>query len=83
MRIFPRMRAMLALALVIAFFTHPAAADPAKQLRIGYQKTGLLLLLKGQGLLEKRFAAQGIAVSWVEFPSGPPLSVRNLRACTS
>jgi sulfonate transport system substrate-binding protein len=51
----------------------PAAADTPKELRIGYQKIGALLILKDQGLLEKRLAAQGIAVKWVQFQSGPPL----------
>jgi sulfonate transport system substrate-binding protein len=73
MTVFTRLRALLVLALVATAFVRPAAADSAKQLRIGYQKTGLMLVLKGQGLLEKRFAAQGIVVSWVEFQSGPPL----------
>jgi aliphatic sulfonates family ABC transporter substrate-binding protein len=53
----------------------PAFAQDAgvKEVRIGYQKTGVLLIAKGQGLLEKRFAPQGIAVKWVEFSFGPPL----------
>jgi sulfonate transport system substrate-binding protein len=50
-----------------------AAPDLPKELRIGYQKIGALLILKQQGLLEKRLADQGITVSWVEFQSGPPL----------
>jgi sulfonate transport system substrate-binding protein len=51
-----------------------AAADAPHDLRIGYQKSiGSLLILKDRGTLEKRFAAQGTTVTWVEFPSGPPL----------
>lgn len=42
-------------------------------LRLGYQKYGTLTLLKAQGTLEKRLASQGVAVKWVEFPSGPAL----------
>jgi sulfonate transport system substrate-binding protein len=42
-------------------------------LRIGYQKYGTLTLLKARGHLEQRFADQGIAVKWTEFPSGPAL----------
>jgi sulfonate transport system substrate-binding protein len=49
------------------------AADTPKELHIGYQKIGPLLILKEQGLLEKRLAAQGTTVKWVEFQSGPPL----------
>jgi sulfonate transport system substrate-binding protein len=42
-------------------------------LRIGYQKTGALLVVKARGLLEKRFQHDGVAVKWFEFPFGPPL----------
>jgi sulfonate transport system substrate-binding protein len=73
MKLLTRLRALLIVVLVATAVARPAAADPAKQLRIGYQKIGLLLVLKGQHSLEQRFAAQGIDVSWVEFPSGPPL----------
>ena len=75
MTVMKRLRALLVLALILAGVAHatPASADPAKQIRIGYQKIGTLLVLKGQGLLEKRFAAQGITVKWVLFQSGPPL----------
>jgi len=66
-------QALLTFALLAAVWPRPALADPAKELRIGYQKIGVLLALKGQGALEKRFAAQGIKVTWVEFSSGPPL----------
>lgn len=48
-------------------------AAPAKVLRVGWQKGGLLGLVKGSGAFEKAFADQGIAVSWAEFTSGPPL----------
>lgn len=44
-----------------------------KELRIGYQRTSVLLVVKAQKLLEKRFAPQAIAVKWLEFPFGPPL----------
>jgi sulfonate transport system substrate-binding protein len=51
----------------------PALADALKALRIGYQKTGVLLIVKARTQLERRFESQGLAVRWVEFPSGPPL----------
>lgn len=50
-----------------------SAAQPPSQVRIGYQKYGTLTLLKGRGSLEKRLAAQNIAVKWTEFPAGPVL----------
>jgi sulfonate transport system substrate-binding protein len=41
-------------------------------LRIGYQKGGVLVLLKGQKALEQRFGSK-VNVSWLIFTSGPPL----------
>jgi sulfonate transport system substrate-binding protein len=41
--------------------------------RIGYQKYGNFILLKGTGELEKKLVAKGFEVKWTEFPSGPPL----------
>lgn len=40
---------------------------------IGYQKYGILPIVKTKGELEKRLAAQGIKVKWIEFPAGPQL----------
>lgn len=43
-----------------------------EQLRIGYQKSAVnLVILKQQGVLEKRFPTT--RVSWIEFPAGPQL----------
>jgi sulfonate transport system substrate-binding protein len=42
-------------------------------LRIGYQKYGSLVLLKGQGSLEKRLSPLNVQVKWTEFPAGPVL----------
>jgi sulfonate transport system substrate-binding protein len=50
-----------------------SGAELPKELHIGYQKVGPMLILKEQGLLDKRLAAQGIAVTWVQFQSGPPI----------
>lgn len=47
------------------------AKDP-ELLRIGYQKSAVnLVILKQQGVLEKRFP--NTKVSWIEFPAGPQL----------
>jgi len=51
----------------------PSLAQAAKQLRIGYQKNGLLLIAKQQGTLATVLAPRGVAIDWVEFQSGPPL----------
>lgn len=48
------------------------SAKPLEQLRIGYQKSAVnLVILKQQGVLEKRFPST--KVSWIEFPAGPQL----------
>jgi sulfonate transport system substrate-binding protein len=63
-------------ATLVTALVPPVAAEAGARpttVRIGYQKIGDLLLLKGQGLLEKRFARDGITVQWVQFQSGPPL----------
>lgn len=61
-----------ALAIFLQAFQSPArAADQI--VRIGYQKYGNFILLKGTGELEKKLAAKGFTVEWTEFPSGPPL----------
>lgn len=45
---------------------------PLEQLRIGYQKSAVnLVILKQQGVLEKRFP--NTKVTWIEFPAGPQL----------
>lgn len=49
------------------------AANAERKLRIGYQKYGNLILLKGRGTLEKRLASLGASVEWLEFPAGPQL----------
>ncbi|WP_111812263.1 sulfonate ABC transporter substrate-binding protein [Acinetobacter soli] len=42
-------------------------------LNIGFQKYGLLPIVKQRGDLEQALKAQGIQVKWVEFPAGPQL----------
>ncbi|MCX5497813.1 sulfonate ABC transporter substrate-binding protein [Kaistia dalseonensis] len=49
------------------------AEEPLKELRLGYQKNGVLVVARQQERIEKRFADQGMTVKWVEFASGPPL----------
>lgn len=42
-------------------------------LNIGYQKYGLLPIVKVRGDLQKNLKQKGIEVRWVEFPAGPQL----------
>jgi sulfonate transport system substrate-binding protein len=50
-----------------------ARAQGVKEIRIGYQKNGVLVITRQRADLEKHFASQGINVKWVEFSSGPPM----------
>ena len=51
----------------------PVRAAAVTELRIGYQKTAVLLVAKAQKLLEQHFEPKGVSVRWVEFAYGPPL----------
>jgi len=50
-----------------------SGVDSGKILRVGYQKSGALLLTKTSGLLERALGPLGYSVVWREFPSGLPL----------
>jgi sulfonate transport system substrate-binding protein len=62
-------------AAAVAAFAPRASAQGAavKDVRIGYQKNGVLVITRQQAALEKHFSSQGIDVKWVEFSSGPPM----------
>ncbi|MDR3177190.1 MAG: aliphatic sulfonate ABC transporter substrate-binding protein [Desulfovibrio sp.] len=63
----------LFILLGLAASAVPASAADSV-LRIGYQKSSsLLILLKGQGILEKALEPQGVKVQWNEFTSGLPM----------
>jgi sulfonate transport system substrate-binding protein len=58
----------------VAVVSRQASAQTGlKEIRIGYQKNGVLVIARQQATLEKHFASQGIDVKWVEFSSGPPM----------
>ncbi len=44
-----------------------------RELRVGIQKYGSLVLVKERGNLERRLKGQGWRVTWTEFPAGPQL----------
>ena len=50
-----------------------ASADSAKVVRIGYQKSGVFLLLRNEGSLEKKFVTLGYTIEWREFSYGSPI----------
>jgi sulfonate transport system substrate-binding protein len=63
--------AVLSVGIVAAIASPSYGQD--KVVRIGFQKYGKLVLLKGRGTLEGKLKPLGYTVSWTEFPSGPPL----------
>ncbi|KHJ62039.1 sulfonate ABC transporter substrate-binding protein [Burkholderia glumae] len=71
----PGLAVRLGALLVAALSAGSAAAQAGSGhvLRIGYQKAGLLAVVKAQGTLEARLAALGYTVKWFEFPAGPQL----------
>ncbi|MFC0396923.1 sulfonate ABC transporter substrate-binding protein [Paraburkholderia rhizosphaerae] len=70
------LRALPAVALIAcaALTSNPSTAQNAnKVLRIGYQKSGLLAIIKAQRSLDQKLAPLGYTVKWFEFPAGPQL----------
>ena len=63
----------LGTAAVAALSQQAHAQAGVKEIRIGYQKTGVLVITRQQALLEKHFATKQIGIKWIEFTSGPPL----------
>lgn len=64
-----------ALLVAVAAMSSVAAtaAEPLKEIRLGFQKTSLPVIAQQQKLVEKSFEKDGVAVRWVEFAAGPPL----------
>src|ERR1700681_2989002 len=60
-------------AAVAALSRQAGAQTAVKEIRIGYQKNGVLVITRQQATLEKHFASHGIGVKWLEFSSGPPM----------
>jgi sulfonate transport system substrate-binding protein len=73
MRWFKKVIAVAVLSMTTALAGVGASYGQDKTVRIGYQKYGKLVLLKGKGSLEEKLKPLGYKVSWTEFPSGPPL----------
>jgi sulfonate transport system substrate-binding protein len=73
MRRFKRWIAAAVLSISAVAATVGASYGQDKVVRIGYQKYGKFVLLKGRGTLEDKLKPLGYSVAWTEFPSGPPL----------
>jgi sulfonate transport system substrate-binding protein len=63
----------LGTAAIAALSPHAQADTGVKEIRIGYQKNGVLVIARQQASLENHFKPRGIEVKWVEFSSGPPM----------
>lgn len=63
----------LATAASVALSPGAQAQADTKEIRIGYQKNGVLVIARQREALENHFKPQGISVKWVEFSSGPPM----------
>jgi sulfonate transport system substrate-binding protein len=63
----------LGTAAAAALSQRAQAQSSAKDIRIGYQKNGVLVITRQRAALENHFKPQGIDVKWVEFSSGPPM----------
>lgn len=68
----PRRLFGLAVAAGLAVATLPAGAAE-REVRVGFQKYGTLVLLKGRGLLEEKLEPLGYTVKWAEFAAGPQM----------
>src|ERR1700710_581302 len=68
-----RLIAVAVLSMSTALAGVGASYGQDRVVRIGFQKYGKLVLLKGKGSLEEKLKPLGYKVSWTEFPSGPPL----------
>ncbi len=60
-------------AAVAALPLRAQAEAALKEIRVGYQKTGVLVIARQRATLENHFKSAGIEVKWVEFSSGPPM----------
>lgn len=67
------LRSAAALAAASAWSRRSLAADAPKEIRLGFQKAGLLVAVRQRGTIEDAFKPLGIPVRWVEFQFGPPM----------
>ncbi len=63
----------LATAASAALSRGAQAQADSKEIRIGYQKNGVLVITRQRESLENHFKPQAVSVKWVEFSSGPPM----------
>ena len=73
MRWFKRLIAAAVLSMSTVLAGVGASYGQDRVVHIGFQKYDKLVLLKSKGTLEPKLKALGYSVTWIEFPSGPPL----------
>ena len=66
-------RPFFALLLCATAAASISSGNSGKVIRIGYQKSGVFLLLRNEGSLEKKFAPLGYTIEWREFSFGSPI----------
>jgi sulfonate transport system substrate-binding protein len=66
-------RSLLALAAGLPFASTARAQETPREFRIGFQKSGPLLIAKQNRDFKKALNPLGTEVKWVEFTYGPPL----------
>ncbi len=62
-----------AAASLMPLLPQRTSAEPPTEIRIGYQKNGVLVIARQRRTLEDHFAPQNIGIKWLEFSSGPPM----------
>jgi len=67
------LKGLLAAAAAPIALSTPAALANAPEIRIGWQKGSTLSIVKARGNLEARLKAEGVKVTWTEFPAGPQM----------
>ncbi|WP_448044214.1 aliphatic sulfonate ABC transporter substrate-binding protein [Bradyrhizobium liaoningense] len=60
-------------AAMAALSSRAIAQGGVREIRVGYQKNGVLVVARQQAALEEHFTPQGIEVKWIELSSGPPM----------
>src|SRR5258708_8215927 len=63
----------LGTAAAAALSSHAQAEAGVKEIRIGYQKNGVLVIARQRATLEEHFKPLGVQVKSLESSSGPPM----------
>lgn len=67
------LKSLLAAAAAPLALSTPVAFANTPEIRIGWQKGSTLSIVKARGNLEARLKAEGVKVTWTEFPAGPQM----------